>query len=128
MGQTLGKLKTVFQTNLPKHSIGTPQIFVLIFSYFHKYRLIATLTRPKSFIHLDTDDFYPAVEVVDNPDLKGKLDIIGGRKERGVVPSTSYEARRFGVHSAQPIATAMRLCPKSIDFETKFREDEVHQK
>jgi DNA polymerase-4 len=85
------------------------------------------LTRPKSFIHLDTDAFYPAVEVVDNPDLKGKLDIIGGRKERGVVPSASYEARRFGVHSAQPIATAMRLCPKSIDFETKFGEDEVHQ-
>jgi DNA polymerase-4 len=81
----------------------------------------------KSIIHLDMDAFYPAVEVLDNPDLKGKPVIVGGRKKRGVVSSASYEARRFGVHSAQPIATAMRLCPKSIDFETKFGEDEVHQ-
>ena len=46
------------------------------------------MTRPKSFIHLDTDAFYPAVEVLDNPDLKGKPVFVGGRKERGVVSST----------------------------------------
>ncbi|MGB5921021.1 MAG: DNA polymerase IV, partial [Syntrophobacteria bacterium] len=54
------------------------------------------------------------VEVLDNPDLQGKPVIVGGSKERGVVSSASYEARTFGVHSAQPIATAMRLCPQGI--------------
>lgn len=68
----------------------------------------------KSIIHLDMDAFYPAVEVLDNPDLRGKAVIVGGSKERGVVSSASYEARRFGVHSAQPIATAMRLCPNAV--------------
>ena len=68
----------------------------------------------RSIIHLDMDAFYPAVEVLDNPELKGKPVIVGGGRERGVVSSASYEAREFGVHSAQPIATAMRLCPKGI--------------
>jgi DNA polymerase-4 len=60
------------------------------------------------------DAFYPAVEALDKPELKGKPVIVGGAKERGVVSSASYEARRFGVHSAQPIATAIRLCPEGI--------------
>ncbi|MFC1814514.1 DNA polymerase IV [Thermodesulfobacteriota bacterium] len=68
----------------------------------------------KSIIHLDMDAFYPAVEVLDNPSLKGKPVIVGGTKGRGVVSSASYEARKFGVHSAQPMATAMRLCPHGI--------------
>ena len=65
-------------------------------------------------IHLDMDAFYPAVEVLDNPELKGKPVIVGGSKQRGVVSSASYEARKFGVHSAQPMATAVRLCPSAI--------------
>ena len=69
---------------------------------------------PKAIIHLDMDAFYAAVEVLDNPSLKGKPVIVGGSKKRGVVSSASYEAREFGVHSAQPMATAMRLCPKGI--------------
>jgi len=68
----------------------------------------------KQIIHLDMDAFYPAVEVLDNPELKGKPVIVGGSRERGVVSSASYEARKFGVHSAQPMATAMRLCPHGI--------------
>jgi len=60
------------------------------------------------------DAFYPAVEVLDHPELKGKPVIVGGTKGRGVVSSASYEARKFGVHSAQPMATAMRLCPHGI--------------
>jgi len=70
--------------------------------------------QPRQIIHLDMDAFYPSVEVLDNPALKGKPVIVGGSRERGVVSSASYEARKFGVHSAQPIATAMRLCPNGI--------------
>ncbi|MFH0844043.1 MAG: DNA polymerase IV [Pseudomonadota bacterium] len=68
----------------------------------------------KAIIHLDMDAFYPAVEVLDNPGLKGKPVIVGGSKERGVVSSASYEARGFGAHSSQPMALAMRLCPQGI--------------
>jgi DNA polymerase-4 len=70
--------------------------------------------KPRTIIHLDMDAFYPAVEVLDNPELKGKPVIVGGGRERGVVSSASYEARKFGVHSAQPMATAMRLCPDGV--------------
>lgn len=60
------------------------------------------------------DAFYPAVEVLDHPHLKGKPVIVGGIEGRGVVSSASYEARRFGVHSAQPMTRAMRLCPRGV--------------
>jgi DNA polymerase IV len=72
-------------------------------------------------IHLDMDAFYPSVEILDNPDLKGKPVIVGGGKERGVVASASYEARKFGVHSAQPIALAMCLCPGGIFLGVRMK-------
>jgi len=68
----------------------------------------------RHIIHLDMDAFYPAVEVLDQPDLKDKPVIVGGISDRGVVSSASYEARKFGVHSAQPMVTARRLCPQGI--------------
>jgi DNA polymerase-4 len=70
--------------------------------------------KTRAIIHLDMDAFYPSVELLDNPDLKGKPVIVGGSRERGVVSSASYEAREYGVHSAQPMAKAMRLCPHGI--------------
>ena len=64
-------------------------------------------------VHLDMDAFFASVEQLDNPDLRGKPVIIGG-EERGVVSTASYEARRFGVHSAMPMFQARRLCPHGI--------------
>jgi DNA polymerase-4 len=75
------------------------------------------------------DAFYPSVEVLDNPELKGRPVIVGGSKQRGVVSSASYEARQFGVHSAQPMATAMRLCPNGIVLPVRMaRYQEVSEK
>jgi DNA polymerase IV len=64
--------------------------------------------------HFDLDSFFVAVEIINNPSLKGKPVIVGGSRERGVVTTCSYEARKFGVHSAMPMATAMKLCPHAI--------------
>lgn len=69
----------------------------------------------RRIIHVDMDEFFAAVEKLDNPELRGKPLLIGGSpKSRGVVSTASYEARAFGCHSAMPMATAIRLCPQAI--------------
>ncbi|MBS1507001.1 MAG: DNA polymerase IV [Bacteroidetes bacterium] len=64
-----------------------------------------------SVLHLDLDAFFVAVECKQNPELKGRPLIVGGQSRRGVVAACSYEARRFGVHSAMPMYLALQLCP-----------------
>src|SRR5665213_95138 len=64
--------------------------------------------------HFDLDSFFVSVEILKDPSLKGKPVIVGGQNEKGIVTTCTYEARKFGVHSAMPMKTAMRMCPQAI--------------
>ena len=80
----------------------------------------------KVFFHVDIDAFFASVEQLDNPEYVGKPVIVGGQSERGVVSTCSYEARKFGVHSAMPILQARKLCPSGIFL--RGRMDRYHEK
>ncbi|MDR7870653.1 MAG: DNA polymerase IV [Tissierellaceae bacterium] len=67
-----------------------------------------------NILHIDLDAFYASVEEQDNPALKGKPIIVGGSSNHGVVTTASYEARKYGVHSAMPAFMAKKLCPNGI--------------
>ena len=75
----------------------------------------------RAIIHVDMDAFYASVETLDNPSLSGLPLAVGGRaEERGVIAAASYEARKYGVHSAMSTATALRLCPRLVLLPPRF--------
>jgi DNA polymerase-4 len=80
----------------------------------------------RHILHADLDAFYAAVEQLDNPHLRGRPVLVGGRPDqRGVVATASYEARKFGVRSAMPMRTALRLCPQGVLVRPRF--DRYHE-
>lgn len=73
------------------------------------------MLQDKKIIHIDMDCFYASIEIRENPNLLGKPVAVGGSsRQRGVLTTCNYEARKFGLHSAMPTAQAIKKCPNLI--------------
>src|SRR5947209_9033043 len=78
------------------------------------------LSGNRHIVHMDMDTFFVSVEQLRNPKLKGKPVLIGGSSDRGVVAACSYEARKFGIHSAMPMRHALRLCSHALVVKSDY--------
>ena len=84
------------------------------------HRRAASTTPPRTILHVDMDAFFASVELLEHPELRGKPVIVGHDSPRSVVTAATYEARRYGVNSAMPMAVALRRCPQAIVLEPHF--------
>ena len=83
------------------------------------------MSEVRKVLHVDMDAFFAAVELIRRPELKGRPLVIGGHgdpRQRGVVSTASYEARKYGIHSAMPLRTAHKLCPDAVFLPVDYAE------